>query len=452
MGNSATDHVLHGPRSYVDYDRAWGNSGLTPILRPRSLKLTLKSNPLGRQLLLSDTAANILSNFLAVFLALAARNLFTISRRILLCQRARFLPTASSTNGVASNETPDPAPQPTETRLQVANSADATAGQIAEIADSGGGASRVGHAEPASVDSTSQSNGQRSDDVSPPTSRLRESFQIIEDSRTPEGAMLKCFRSFGSGLKSIIPMRGFSDESQRLPRIFTHTYRSDLSRNFFEKSAELTWRLLIGMLMLGLYMIALLLGIMAAYPVVGDSVAVSNHPRCRLISTFDASHFNDTELSKWWKYHIEAARESAQYATTCYNTTDGADGCSFFYDQSIKYSATDNFPCPFKNGSDHLCLGGASSAFNLWTGLVDAKVIGINSPLKYTFSRSLTCSPLRMDHDMIQKSMYKNHFLSYRYFYGNRNQTGEFACNTTLPNCSFEIIVQLGLTGSYSLL
>jgi hypothetical protein len=95
----------------------------------------------------------------------------------------------------------------------------------------------------------------------------------------------------------------------------------------------------------------LLLGIMSAYPVVGDSIAVSRHPQCGIVVSNhsqrgDAPHFT---LSK--KYCNGIARESRQYAKSCYDLASGArgpDSRSFFYEPSVKYSIIDNDTCPFR--------------------------------------------------------------------------------------------------------
>lgn len=204
--------------------------------------------------------------------------------------------------------------------------------------------------------------------------------------------------------------------------------------------------------MLAIYMGALLLSVFSASAVVSDSVAVSRSPRCGIIkSTGTGSDIDNAPYyAQWRKYWYDAAADSQQYAANCYGNRAGDDSCSFFYHQSIKYSTQEHDLCPFDSKLGKLCLGGPSSVFSLNTPLVDAKVIGINSPLRYTFQRSMTCSPLRMDERFVQPFVNKDGMVNFRYFYGNR--TGDDDCSPVFRNCTFEVPVPRNAVGLYTLL
>ena len=90
--------------------------------------------------------------------------------------------------------------------------------------------------------------------------------------------------------------------------------------------------------------------------------------------------------------------DAAAYSEECYRAKFGADGWNFFYNQSIHYTERSNDSCPFAGDT---CALGRHSALNLDTGLIDAKVIGINSGKKYQFRRTSSCAPLRPDENFL---------------------------------------------------
>lgn len=260
--------------------------------------------------------------------------------------------------------------------------------------------------------------------------RQIQRLEVIDNSHDTETMIMTAFRRLFSRLRSIVLIRPLNDNTPTHRRMLTTKFWYDMFKLANESSGDLVWHLLVGLGALFLYFGMLLLGIMSAYPVVGDSTAVSRHPQCGIVISNhsqmgDAPHF---ALGK--KYYNDIARESRQYAKSCYDLGQGASGargpdsCSFFYEPRIKYSIIDNDTCPFTIGAGHLCLDGERSAYILTTRsssdvLADASAIGINSPLRYKFHRSMTCSPLRMD-GLIHPFVSENAALGFRYFYGNR--------------------------------
>ena len=165
------------------------------------------------------------------------------------------------------------------------------------------------------------------------------------------------------------------------------------------------------------------------------------------------------------KYYNDIARESRQYAKSCYdlnnsqNPASGPDACSFLYKPSIKYLIFDNDVCPFTNATGHMCREGENGAFTASTGdmstgatsdlFVDASELGINSPLRYKFHRSITCAPLLED-GLIQKFNNEDGTLGHRYFYGRRS--GDWNCTADLPHCTFEVMSYPDMNQPYSML
>ncbi|KIY03497.1 uncharacterized protein Z520_00188 [Fonsecaea multimorphosa CBS 102226] len=367
MASSATKYVIHAPRAYVDYNRHAGNR---------------------RQLLVSDQTANILTNFLAVFLALAAKSLYNIARRILKALNQR-----------GANQAPAP-----------------------------------------------------DDDTVDQEERRMQRLEVIDKSHDNETLIVATFRRLLALLHKVVPIRPLGDTTPTHIRMLRPEFWYNMFKIANESSMDFLWYFIVGFGALLLYFGMLILGIMSAYPVVGDSIALSRHPQCGLVVSNDAQ--NAANFALGHKYYNDIARESLQYAKSCYDLGRGAssaaggESCSFFYEPSIKYSIIDNDTCPFKIGRGHLCRDGENSSYTLTTGsassllddaskvVADASVLGINSPLRYTFHRSITCSPLRTDGLIHPFLADDNRTISFHYFYGNH--TGEWNCTSDLPYCTFE--------------
>jgi hypothetical protein len=275
-----------------------------------------------------------------------------------------------------------------------------------------------------------------------------EMLEIVEQAKDAEGLVMGSLGSLLEQLRRVVPLRRFGEEDARL-RVFSARFWTSFIHLIGENSTDLGYSIFLVFFSSLFYIGSLLLGIMCTYPVVSDSVAVSRSPHCGIIMSPEANEADAPRYTIWKKYYHDIAVESQQYASTCYNAEDGADGCSFFYEQSIQYAAGHDDTCHFKDQSKTLCFNNSTTAYTLSTGVVDAKVIGINSPLRYTFQRSLTCSPLRMDVDHI-RPLIKDNVLHFRYFYGGRS--GEFNCSSDLPNCTFELPVYKSSGTTYNLL
>jgi hypothetical protein len=309
MPSLATDYVIHGPRSYVDYDKPAGN---------RKAALSEMQTQTGRQLLVSDQTANILSNFLAVFLAISAKSLYHVMRRLLRVVTQHYASTDPTT------------------------------------APSAGAASHVG------IPSGTQG----------PHQRQVQRLETIDGSYDTETMIMTTFRRVFSQLRSIVPIRPLGDNAATRYRILTAKFWHDTCKLANESSGDLLWHFIVGLGALVLYFGALLLGIMSAYPVVGDSVAVSQHPHCGVVisNMSEGGAWDVPDVALKQKYFNDIARESRQYAKSCYGLGSGESGarspdsCSFFYETRVKYSVTDNDTCPFRTAAGHLCLGGEKSA------------------------------------------------------------------------------------------
>ena len=104
-------------------------------------------------------------------------------------------------------------------------------------------------------------------------------------------------------------------------------------------------------------------------------------------------------IEKLFNRHSDAAA----YSKKCYQTPFGEDGCNSFHHQSVEYTEKSEDKCPFPGET---CALEKNPAFSLDTGMVDAKIIGINSRSGYQFRRTTTCAPLRPDGEFLKGKRY----------------------------------------------
>lgn len=110
---------------------------------------------------------------------------------------------------------------------------------------------------------------------------------------------------------------------------------------------------------------------------------------------------------------------AGQYARDCYGDQSivRPGRCNFFENQTISYTTDVKQPCPFKDPS--FC-NGAYTAVRFSTGLIDAEVLGINSPRVPKFNRTTICVPLNMKRGFIKRVPPDNQF-RFDYFLGSTN-------------------------------
>jgi hypothetical protein len=262
-----------------------------------------------------------------------------------------------------------------------------------------------------------------------------EVLDAVRESHSPEGLFWRlCTLLCGGVFAGIIelPAPGL------VPRRFRVPSRQDLRHtweNFVDRLKGLPWGLFLAFSMATLYIGTILISIFSVL-VVDNSVAISNHAACSIvISNGSAGLEPNPYLSTWKKYFYDIESESGEYARRCYNGSNLADSCNYFYQPSIPFTIRHNDTCPFKSEFGPLCVGGTSGAFTLKTGYVRPEAIGINTKHKYTFVRQATCSPLITDDRFVRPFFDENKSLYFRYFYGN----SESACSGGFSNCTFEI-------------
>ena len=206
---------------------------------------------------------------------------------------------------------------------------------------------------------------------------IDDNLEATEESHTELGAAFafieNVWKYLGSGRLKL--PNGPTSIRQRWPRHITTVWRNLLQRPF-----DVLLSLLVSVFFVVAIFVAESSGTILSANIVSDTTALVSSSKCEIGSYFTSQ---------------QAAYE---YGRNCYHAELGANGCNFFYNQSVAYTEKHWQKCPFIS---EICANGSKSAMTLDTGLVDAKVVGINSAAHLQFRRTTTCAPLRIDGEML---------------------------------------------------
>lgn len=185
--------------------------------------------------------------------------------------------------------------------------------------------------------------------------------------------------------------------------------------------------IIITLVFFGVFVAWTIVGILSAY-IASDKTGLSASQHCG-IWQFD-DNAGDEAAYRDDLYNRQKEELASQYAHNCYQNLDPADtlSCNFFYNQSIGFETKTQQRCPFSTAE--LCYNGLYSAISFDTGLVDAKSIGVNSPVTFKFRRKTSCSPLNMSEPYIRKHAYKSDNMAYYYNYGSLDDV-DYTFNTS---------------------
>jgi hypothetical protein len=115
--------------------------------------------------------------------------------------------------------------------------------------------------------------------------------------------------------------------------------------------------------------------------------------------------------------HTEITFRAVGYAERCYGHRSSSGDCDIFYTPRINYTQDHNATCPFQSD---MCLEGPESAYELNTGFIDAKVLGVNYEHTCKFRLRHICAPLVADKRFIRSTPSNNPYLRIvEYFYGD---------------------------------
>lgn len=213
---------------------------------------------------------------------------------------------------------------------------------------------------------------------------ISDNLATIESSHSELGAALdlitKVFKLLRTDrIQLFIPSPMSRRHCQSLPKIVR------VWNNFLQHPVDVMVPLLLSAAFIGLF-VAQLSGSVMSARILTDKIALSTPPRC----------------NPAWMEPLNTSSSlfyvAAAYTKQCYHAEEGAEGCNFFYKQSIKYIERANQTCPFRGKT---CALGRNSALSFDTGLVDAHFLGINAQKKYQFRRKMLCAPLLPDGDFI---------------------------------------------------
>lgn len=420
----------------------------------------------GRQMLVTDQHANILSNFLAILLALAGKGVYNIWRRLIRARAGSstepataIMPVSSAyiqtgvqnSTTISTNARDDPGTESTEPSDSGQHNDSISLEELHATSSSETAGTTIHQAPLVSsvtfdeaVDSIPRAPAKTHDPRNQDTATI-DQFSMPEDLALHQ--IRECYRVLN-------PMN--EGDKILFLRIFDPEFWSGVWIQARDRPRELLWHVGILIIALVFYFGTLVLAILGPYPVIGDSVALSRYPRCGLYLSEHRYSGGTKDRILRSQYYNEIGRESRQYAKLCYGpdpeagSSRGRDFCSYFYRRKIETSVWEDQPCPFRVDREYLCLGGAYGAYTVATGsksnmLIEASAIGINTPLPYKFHRAITCSPLKTDgyvhpfrypnstHDWLNGGV-----SGYRYAYGSNNSTKPGSCPPEIPNCTFE--------------
>lgn len=298
------------------------------------------NHQLGRQFLVSEQTASILSNVVAMALTLVGPRLWILLKAFFfwaLTRHGRRSQRRSTHEGI------------------------------------------IGHAPldlPRVSDLPTSHNQNQSHETFTHDFSISDNLATIESSHSELGAALdlitKVFKLLRTDrIQLFIPSPMSRRHCQFLPKIVR------VWNNFLQHPVDVMVPLLLSAAFIGLF-VAQSSGSVMSARILTDKIALSTPPRC---------------TPAWKPPNVATA-----YTKQCYHAEEEAEGCNFFYKQSIKYIERANQTCPFRGKT---CAWGRNSALSFDTGLVDAHFLGINAQKKYQFRRKMLCAPLLPDGDFI---------------------------------------------------
>lgn len=218
-------------------------------------------------------------------------------------------------------------------------------------------------------------------DLPPRNLALSDRCAAIENSHSELGAALDLIRSVWNLLRAgcieLFSNNSPEDQGQTLINIRRSW------KNFLRQPVDILMSLLISAALIGLF-VAESSGSLLSASIVSDTTALASSSKCAPLP-------HGSNLSPFSR--------AAAYATKCYDAEHGADGCNYFYNQTISYAEKSNQTCPFLGQT---CVWGRNSAVAFDTGLIDAKILGINAAKRFQFRREMLCAPLVPDGGFIR--------------------------------------------------
>ncbi|KAF2118662.1 hypothetical protein BDV96DRAFT_596512 [Lophiotrema nucula] len=131
--------------------------------------------------------------------------------------------------------------------------------------------------------------------------------------------------------------------------------------------------------------------------IIGTSLVRTTHPQAGawFPEVLDPFHMSNMSIvTAVNDLYTLMAVKSVAYEESCYSGKGREEECSLFHSTKLNFTEHRNATCPFK---DDMCLHGAKSAYELETGFLDAKLLGINFRDTCRFRIRKVCSPVVAD-------------------------------------------------------
>lgn len=209
---------------------------------------------------------------------------------------------------------------------------------------------------------------------------MSDGYAAFKNSHSELGAAMELIRGVWDSLRmgriELSTNRSSGGQRQTIQKLQSSWMR------FLRQPVDILISLAISAALIGLF-VAQSSGSVLSASIVSDSIALASSSSCAAAT--------DNSVS--------SLPRAVAYVTKCYHAKQGADGCNFFYNQTIAYTEKANQTCPF---TGQTCARGKNSAVTFDTGLIDAKLLGINAAKHYQFRRKMLCAPLVPDGDFIK--------------------------------------------------
>jgi hypothetical protein len=123
-------------------------------------------------------------------------------------------------------------------------------------------------------------------------------------------------------------------------------------------------------------------------------------------------------LGDGYRISEDLQRRTWAYKEACYGEVQPLSNCDTFYKPHIPSVSQKDVSCPFYNRD--VCYHGKKGAYQRSTGLLDSNVLGINidATKRFHFSKTMVCSPLRVDNGYVVATGDPEYPNEYLYNYG----------------------------------
>jgi hypothetical protein len=173
-----------------------------------------------------------------------------------------------------------------------------------------------------------------------------------------------------------------------------------LVQNFTDSPKTFTWISVLALLLFGSFIGQQILAISAA-SILSDSTAISTSPHCGAWSPDGRGIYSDNNsiFEPIQSHYKQRGVAAITYAETCYSPDAKIEQCRYVYQPRIEFHEFHNVSCPFLGD---VCLLRNNSAFTLDTGYVDAEILGINEPERVQFRLTKVCAPVVVNETYIE--------------------------------------------------